>query len=60
VRRNVLTVGVFCFCYSHSQADLRATVEAFALALAAARKAVDRGSVLGLLNDSLCRSMGLR
>jgi glutamate-1-semialdehyde 2,1-aminomutase len=59
VRRNVLTVGVFCFCYSHSQADLRATVEAFALALAVARKAVDRGSVLGLLNDGLCRSMGL-
>jgi glutamate-1-semialdehyde aminotransferase len=56
-REDILTIGTLSFCYSHDEGDLAATVAAFEKAMAVVRTALDRGSVGGLLDDRVRRSM---
>lgn len=56
-RENILTLGTFNLCFSHHEEDLRAIVRAFDKALALARRAVERGTVRGLMDERLHQSM---
>ena len=56
-RRNVLTVGTFSLCFSHDESDLRGIAAAFESAMRHVHKAVARGSVRGLLDERLHKSM---
>lgn len=57
VRRGVLTLGTFLVCYSHTDEDLRQAGRAFDCALAVVRRARERRSSRGLLDDRLYRGI---
>lgn len=52
-RAGILTQGMLFLCYSHTDRDVRAIAAALANALRVARRAVEQGSVRGLLNEKI-------
>jgi glutamate-1-semialdehyde 2,1-aminomutase len=52
-RAGILTQGTLTLCYSHTDRDVRAIAAALAHALRVVRRAVEQGSVRGLLDERI-------
>jgi glutamate-1-semialdehyde 2,1-aminomutase len=58
VRNRIFTFGAFILCYSHSNWDLRRLERALDRSMAVLRRAIDRGTTKGLLDERVRQAIG--